>query len=84
MRPHHVRVDRFVARAYLNGNTITSTSFTWASSATNVVSINASTGLATGLAPGTAQVAASADGVASPAATAAVDAVATIKYHASF
>ncbi len=62
----------------LNGNTITSASFTWASSATNVVSINASTGLATGLALGTAQVTASADGVTSPPVTAAVDAVATI------
>ena len=62
----------------LNGNTITSASFTWASSATNVVSINASTGLATGLAQGTAQVTASADGVTSPPVTAAVDAVAAI------
>jgi uncharacterized protein YjdB len=61
-----------------NNNTITSASFTWASSSPNVVAINATTGLATGLAFGSAQITASANSVTSGPATATVEAIATI------
>jgi hypothetical protein len=46
------------------GNVISGVTFTWASSATNVVIID-SNGLATGVSPGTSQITASADGITS-------------------
>jgi len=49
-----------------NGNTISGVTFTWASSATNVATID-STGLATGVSTGTTQITASANGVTSTA-----------------
>jgi Bacterial Ig-like domain (group 2) len=52
-----------------SGNTVTGVTFTWASSATNVATINSS-GMATGIAPGTTQITAAASGV-----TAAADAL---------
>ena len=52
-----------------NGDTISGVTFTWASSATSVATINSSTGLATGVSPGTTQIMASANGVTSSADT---------------
>ena len=47
-----------------SGNTISGVTFTWASSATNVATVNSS-GLATGVSAGTSQITASASGVTS-------------------
>jgi len=52
-----------------NGNTISGITFTWASSATSVASINTSSGLANAVSAGTAQITATAQGVTSPANT---------------
>ncbi|HKW17252.1 MAG TPA: Ig-like domain-containing protein [Terriglobales bacterium] len=61
-----------------NGNTMTGVTFTWASSATTVATIN-STGLATAVSAGTTQITASASGVTSSNDTLTVtDPVATI------
>jgi hypothetical protein len=51
-----------------SGNALTDVVLTWASSASNVATIDASAGLATGLAAGTAQITASVNGVTSNAA----------------
>ena len=58
------------------GNTINGVTFTWASSATGVATIN-STGLATGVSMGTTQIAASASGITSSGDTLTVNALST-------
>ncbi len=58
--------DSFTAIAEdRNGTAIPGVSFTWASSAANVATINAGTGVAMGMLPGTAQITASANGITS-------------------
>jgi hypothetical protein len=52
-----------------SGNDIGNVTFTWASSATGIATINSSSGLATGVAQGTTQITATAEGVTSPADT---------------
>jgi hypothetical protein len=49
-----------------SNNTISGVAFTWASSATGVATINASSGLAAGVTQGTTQITAAAEGVTSP------------------
>jgi hypothetical protein len=57
-----------------SGNAISGVSYTWASSVTNIATINSGSGLATGVAAGTTQITASAEGVTSPADTLTVTA----------
>jgi hypothetical protein len=52
-----------------NGNVMSGVTFAWASSASNVATIGASSGVAMGLLPGTAQITAAASGVTSNPAT---------------
>ncbi|MGA2351365.1 MAG: hypothetical protein ABSF70_13100 [Terracidiphilus sp.] len=49
-----------------SNNTISGVAFTWASSATGVATINASSGVAAGVTQGTTQITAAAEGVTSP------------------
>jgi uncharacterized protein YjdB len=69
---------QFSATATGNSVSLPGSSFTWASSAPNVVSIGSTTGLATAVAMGTAQITATANGVTSASATATVTAISTI------
>jgi hypothetical protein len=58
--------DSFSATAKdQNGNVMTGVSFAWASSAANIATVNASSGVAMGLLPGMTQITASANGVTS-------------------
>jgi hypothetical protein len=62
--------DSFSATAKdQNGNVMTGVSFAWTSSAANIATVNASSGVAMGLLPGMTQITASANGVTSNAAT---------------
>ncbi len=61
-----------------SGNAISDLTFTWASSAPSVMSINSSTGLATAVALGTAQITAAASGVTSPPGAVTVTSITTI------
>jgi hypothetical protein len=58
--------DQFTATGKdQNGNVMTNVTFAWVSSASNVASVGAATGMALGLLPGTTQVTASANGLTS-------------------
>src|SRR3984885_1548036 len=62
--------DAFSATAKdQNGNVMTGVSFAWASSAANIATVSASSGVAMGLLPGMTQITASANGVTSNAAS---------------
>src|ERR1700733_3778359 len=62
--------DSFSATAKdQNGNFMTGVSFAWASSAANIATVSASSGVAMGLLPGMTQITASANGVTSNAAS---------------
>ncbi|MGD0859828.1 MAG: Ig-like domain-containing protein [Terracidiphilus sp.] len=69
--------EQFTATAKdSSGNTIGGVTFTWASSAAGVATINSATGLATGVSAGTAQITAAAQGVTSAPDTLTVTATA--------